>query len=190
MFHGPQLKRLDRDATIYALVVQARSSNDVVVVIIKVEVNKVEGNYDFMVFALRPNSARQLQMIDVSISGARSGHGKASSRCRRAAAVYSGVSASGRATDYAWRVYGCRVKPRVRDQASVVALVETPQGEGATVAVQAGEDVVPASALKAAQQRIKELERALGRKTMEVEILEAVRDEVKTKPHWYGVVKQ
>ena len=52
----------------------------------------------------------------------------------------------------------------------------------ATVAVQADEDVVPASALKAAQQRIKELERALGRKTMEVEILEAARDEVKKNP--------
>jgi transposase-like protein len=61
---------------------------------------------------------------------------------------------------------------------------------GATVAVQADEDVVPASALKAAQQRIKELERARGRKTMEVEILEAARDEVKKKPHWYGVVRK
>lgn len=61
---------------------------------------------------------------------------------------------------------------------------------GASVAVQADEDVVPASALKAAQQRIKELERALGRKTMEVEILEAAREEVKKKPHWYGVVKK
>lgn len=61
---------------------------------------------------------------------------------------------------------------------------------GATVAVQADEDVVPASTLKAAQQRIKELERALGRKTMEVEILEAARDEIKKKPHWYGVVRK
>jgi transposase len=61
---------------------------------------------------------------------------------------------------------------------------------GATVAVQADEDVVPASALKAAQQRIKELERALGRKTMEVEILEAAREEIKKKARWYGVVKK
>jgi transposase len=61
---------------------------------------------------------------------------------------------------------------------------------GARVAVQADEEVVPASALKAAQQRIKELERALGRKTMEVEILEAARDEIKKKPSWYGVVKK
>ena len=48
--------------------------------------------------------------------------------------------------------------------------------------------MVPVSELKAAQQRIKELERALGRKTMEVEILQAARDEIKKKPHWYGVV--
>ena len=61
---------------------------------------------------------------------------------------------------------------------------------GATVAVQADEEVVPLSVFKAAQQRIKELERALGRKTMEVEILEAARDEIKKKPHWYGVVRK
>jgi len=59
---------------------------------------------------------------------------------------------------------------------------------GARVAVTANEDVVPVSELKAAQQRIKELERALGRKTMEVEILQAARDEINKKPHWYGVV--
>jgi transposase len=54
--------------------------------------------------------------------------------------------------------------------------------EGATTAVGSNEDVVPASELRAAQQRIKELERALGRKTMEVEILEAARDVVKRSP--------
>ena len=54
-------------------------------------------------------------------------------------------------------------------------------------AVQANEPVVPVSALRAAEQRIRELERALGRKTMEVEILQAARDEVKKKPRWYGV---
>ena len=52
------------------------------------------------------------------------------------------------------------------------------------------DDVVPASALRAAQARIRELERALGRKTMQVEILEAAQDEVKKKPHWYGVSKR
>jgi len=68
---------------------------------------------------------------------------------------------------------------------------------GARVAVTANEDVVPVSELKAAQQRIKELERALGRKTMEVEIsrmpcivglpaLQAASDEIKEKPLWYA----
>jgi hypothetical protein len=42
---------------------------------------------------------------------------------------------------------------------------------GATTAVQASEDVVPASQLREAYAKIRELERALGRKTMEVEIL-------------------
>ena len=50
---------------------------------------------------------------------------------------------------------------------------------GSETAVGANEDVVPASEVRVAQQRIRELERALGRKTMEVEILQAARDEVK-----------
>lgn len=61
--------------------------------------------------------------------------------------------------------------------------------KGSETAVGANEDVVPVSELRAAQQRIRELERALGRKTMEVEILQAARDEVKKKPRWYGVSK-
>jgi len=39
--------------------------------------------------------------------------------------------------------------------------------------------VVPASELRQAQQRIRERERALGRKVMEIEILQTARDEVK-----------
>ena len=58
---------------------------------------------------------------------------------------------------------------------------------GSRAAVAANEAVVPASELRAAQQRIRELERTLGKKTMEVEILQAARDEVKKKPRWYGV---
>ena len=53
---------------------------------------------------------------------------------------------------------------------------------GATTAVQASEDVVPASLLREAQARIKELERALGRKQMEVEILRAAQEIVKKTP--------
>jgi transposase len=61
---------------------------------------------------------------------------------------------------------------------------------GSRAAVAANEDVGPASELRAAQQRIRELERALGKKTMEVEILQAAREEVKKKPRWYGVSKR
>jgi transposase len=43
--------------------------------------------------------------------------------------------------------------------------------EGALCAVRAGEEVVPAAEVKALRERIRELERLLGRKTMEVEIL-------------------
>lgn len=61
---------------------------------------------------------------------------------------------------------------------------------GSDAAVRANEDVVPVSELREAQQRIRELERALGRKTMEVEILQAARDEVKKRPRYYGVSKK
>ncbi len=50
---------------------------------------------------------------------------------------------------------------------------------GATAAVAANEDVVPISQLRDAYARIRELERALGRKTMEVEILQAAQEVVK-----------
>ena len=53
---------------------------------------------------------------------------------------------------------------------------------GATTAVQANEDVVPASQLREAYARIRDLERALGRKTMEVEILRAAQEVVKKTP--------
>ncbi len=61
---------------------------------------------------------------------------------------------------------------------------------GSSTAVGADEDVVPGSELRAAQQRIKELERTLGRKVMEIEILQAARDEVKKRPRYYGVSKR
>lgn len=54
---------------------------------------------------------------------------------------------------------------------------------GAATAVKANEDVVPASELQAAHARIRELERALGRKTMENEILRAAQEVVK-KSRW------
>ena len=53
---------------------------------------------------------------------------------------------------------------------------------GATTAVQASEDVVPTSQLREAYAKIRELERALGRKTMEVEILRVAQEIVKKTP--------
>src|SRR5215831_2991237 len=50
---------------------------------------------------------------------------------------------------------------------------------GASTAVTANEDVVPASQLREAHQRIRELERLLGRKQMEVKNLEAAWEVVR-----------
>jgi len=61
---------------------------------------------------------------------------------------------------------------------------------GAAAAVRADEEVVPVSELRAAHQRIRELERALGKKAMEIEILQAARDEVKKRPRFYGASKR
>src|SRR5215471_16656068 len=51
---------------------------------------------------------------------------------------------------------------------------------------QASEDLVPASQLREAYPKIRELERALGRKTMEVEILRAAQEIVKKNPSFAG----
>lgn len=66
----------------------------------------------------------------------------------------------------------------------------TSEHERELAAVASNQEVVPVSELRAAQQRIRELERALGKKTMEVEILEAAWDEVKKRPRFYGVSKR
>lgn len=60
---------------------------------------------------------------------------------------------------------------------------------GSTTAMSANEEVVPVSALRAAEHRIRELERALGKKAIEIEILQAARDEVERRPRYYGVSK-
>ena len=62
--------------------------------------------------------------------------------------------------------------------------------QGALTAVESNDDVVPARLLREAEGRIRELERTLGRKTMEVEILQAAQREVKKRPNWYGVSKR
>jgi len=53
--------------------------------------------------------------------------------------------------------------------------------DGALSAVSAEEAVVPSSELRALQQRVRELERCLGRKTLEVEILQEAVEYGKTK---------
>ena len=60
------------------------------------------------------------------------------------------------------------------------SLITSPHNQGKI-------NVVPASQLREAQGRIRELERALGRKTMEVEILQMAQEEVKKRPSFYGV---
>ena len=57
--------------------------------------------------------------------------------------------------------------------------------QGGQVAVKADEDVVAASKLRDLEQRVRELERLLGRKTLEVEVLkEALTVAREEKPVW------
>ena len=61
---------------------------------------------------------------------------------------------------------------------------------GAETAVSANEDVVPASELRVAQLKIRQLERIIGKQTVDLEILRAARDEVKKRPRFYGESKR
>lgn len=54
-------------------------------------------------------------------------------------------------------------------------------GEGGLSAVGAGEEVVPASDYRALQHQIRELQRLLGKKTLEVEILKEAVEVVHSK---------
>ena len=53
--------------------------------------------------------------------------------------------------------------------------------EGGKEAVRADEDVVAASEVRRLEERIRELERLLGRKTMEVELLKEALDLARAK---------
>jgi transposase len=61
---------------------------------------------------------------------------------------------------------------------------------GGETAVRANEDVVPASELRLAQQKIRELERIIGKQAVDLDILRAARDEVKKRPRFYGASKK
>jgi transposase len=54
--------------------------------------------------------------------------------------------------------------------------------EGGQAAIQADEDVVAASRLRELEKRVRDLERLLGRKTMETEILKEALDLARPKP--------
>jgi len=75
-------------------------------------------------------------------------------------------------------------------QPSVVRRWQHLIAKGGSAAVASNQEVVPIGELMAAQQRIQELERALGKKTMEVEILQAARDEVRKKTPLLRRVKE
>jgi transposase len=53
--------------------------------------------------------------------------------------------------------------------------------EGGQEAVRADDDVVPAADLRRLEERVRELERQLGRKTFEVEILKEALDTSRSK---------
>lgn len=62
-----------------------------------------------------------------------------------------------------WRVYGIQPSQLFKWKKQYL--------EGSLTAIAAGEDVVPASELVAVIKQIKELQRLLGKKTMEIKIL-------------------
>ena len=55
--------------------------------------------------------------------------------------------------------------------------------EGGLEAVRADEDVVPASRVRELEAKVRELERLLGRKTMEAEILREALEQARPKKH-------
>ena len=59
--------------------------------------------------------------------------------------------------------------------------------EGSLTAVATGEQVVPASELASAMKQIKELQRLLGKKTMEVELLKDAVD-IRSQKKWIAHV--
>lgn len=77
--------------------------------------------------------------------------------------------------------------------ASVVRRWKHLSESGSGSAMQANEEVVPARELRTANERIGKLEHALGKKAMEVEILQAARNELERQSppsgHWVNSTK-
>lgn len=61
---------------------------------------------------------------------------------------------------------------------------------GSETAVAANEDVVPASAMRPAESKIRELERLIGKQAVDLEILRAARDEVRERPRFFGASRK
>jgi len=101
---------------------------------------------------------------------------------RRSAGVQHRVQAGDRPADRDGEKTVAELSRELDISPSVIRNWKRFADAGATTAVQTSKDVVPASQLRDAYAKIRELERALGRKTMEVEILRAAQEIVKKTP--------
>ena len=109
-------------------------------------------------------------------------HGRAPAEGRRQACLQHGVQADDGPTDSTGEKTLAELSRELDIAPSVIRNWKRFAEAGATTAVQASEDVVPSSQLREAYVKIRELERALGRKMMEVEILRAAQEIVKNTP--------
>jgi len=109
-------------------------------------------------------------------------HGRVSREVGWPPRLYRGVQARGRPATAEGREDLAEVSRELDIQPSVVRQWKRRFEAGATAAVATNEDVVPVSALREAHQRIRELERLLGKKQMEIEILQAAQEVVKKSP--------
>ena len=82
--------------------------------------------------------------------------------------------------DYAGDLHAGNVgiagRPSARDSAQPALHLRRFYASGALSAVGAGEEVVPASEYRALQQQVRELQRLLGKRTLETEILREALD--------------
>ena len=92
------------------------------------------------------------------------------------AALQSGVQAEAHRSLPAWRGHGRGAEPRAGHGAVGPPALEAPDGERAPGGCCGERGCRPRRELRTPVRRIKELERASGRKTMEVELLQAAGD--------------
>ena len=109
-------------------------------------------------------------------------HGRAPAEGRRPTCVQYGVQADDGPADPTGEKTLAELSRELDISPSVIRNWKRFAEAGATTAVQASEDVVPGSQLREAYAKIRDLERALGRKTVEVEILRTAQEIVKKTP--------